>query len=83
MISSAILSGNFPTLVPPNFWTIHPLRLSFRTSWSTIVGDSHHPRLRDETKGRDSRVFNGVVGDMTAQPAEPKNCFGLYVAKNC
>ena len=48
MISSAILSGNFPTLVPPNFCTIHPLGLSFRTSSLTMAEVTHSPHSRDE-----------------------------------
>lgn len=36
-MSSAILSGNFPTLVPPNFWTIQPFGLEFLKSVEPIV----------------------------------------------
>ena len=36
-ISSAILSGNLPTLVPPNFCTIQPLVLAFLSSDPAIA----------------------------------------------
>ena len=36
-MSSAILSGNLPTLVPPNFCTIQPLALAFLSSDRAIA----------------------------------------------
>lgn len=38
-MSSAILSGNFPTLVPPNFWTIQPFGLEFLKSVEPMAED--------------------------------------------
>jgi len=35
MTSSAIFSANLPTLVPPNFWTIHPM-LGFELLWGEV-----------------------------------------------
>lgn len=38
IMSSAMLNGSLPTLVPPNFWTIHPPRLLF------LIGEWHAVR---------------------------------------
>lgn len=32
-VSGHTCSGNFPTLVPPNFWTTHPLEQVFTTDF--------------------------------------------------
>jgi hypothetical protein len=39
-MSSAMLTANFPTLVPPNFWTTQPrLLLFFRRALAAKDGD--------------------------------------------
>ncbi len=60
MMSSAILVANFPTLVPPNFWTSH-LAAGSMVFWCMFGGVPGAPAEEtDDAREEDADAEDGV-----------------------